>query len=155
MRAHRCTVGVGETKQSRWAEALSSLRRETTLRGAHTFNGDLMRCSQCGSDNQTGKRFCGDCGAPLTNFVQNVACRISPPNASAAIAGPRSGLLALKLSLQLSLEHSEHCDLSGDHGLRYRRRRAQDGHGIVRRYQRIYRADGDLDPEEARAIFDP
>ncbi|MBV8773668.1 MAG: AAA family ATPase, partial [Deltaproteobacteria bacterium] len=26
-----------------------------------------MLCSKCGSDNQTGKRYCGDCGAPLTN----------------------------------------------------------------------------------------
>ena len=26
-----------------------------------------MRCSNCGSDNSTGKRFCGDCGAPLEN----------------------------------------------------------------------------------------
>jgi class 3 adenylate cyclase/tetratricopeptide (TPR) repeat protein len=27
--------------------------------------GELMRCSSCGSDNPTGKRFCGDCGAAL------------------------------------------------------------------------------------------
>jgi len=26
-----------------------------------------MRCSKCGSDNPQDKRFCGDCGAPLTN----------------------------------------------------------------------------------------
>jgi class 3 adenylate cyclase/tetratricopeptide (TPR) repeat protein len=26
-----------------------------------------MRCSKCGSDNPTGKTFCGDCGAPLVN----------------------------------------------------------------------------------------
>jgi class 3 adenylate cyclase/tetratricopeptide (TPR) repeat protein len=26
-----------------------------------------MRCSNCGSDNSTGKKFCGDCGAPLEN----------------------------------------------------------------------------------------
>src|ERR1700746_3397796 len=26
-----------------------------------------MRCSKCGSDNPAGKKFCGDCGAPLTN----------------------------------------------------------------------------------------
>jgi hypothetical protein len=29
--------------------------------------GELMRCSKCGSDNPTGKRFCGDCGVPFTN----------------------------------------------------------------------------------------
>src|SRR5215472_13404933 len=26
-----------------------------------------MRCSKCGSDNPSGKRFCGDCGTPLAN----------------------------------------------------------------------------------------
>jgi hypothetical protein len=26
-----------------------------------------MRCSKCGVDNPTGKSFCGDCGAALTN----------------------------------------------------------------------------------------
>jgi predicted amidophosphoribosyltransferase len=26
-----------------------------------------MRCSKCGSENPAGKKFCGDCGAPLTN----------------------------------------------------------------------------------------
>src|SRR5947208_3669724 len=26
-----------------------------------------MRCSKCASDNPAGKKFCGDCGAPLTN----------------------------------------------------------------------------------------
>jgi class 3 adenylate cyclase len=26
-----------------------------------------MRCSKCGSDNPAGKKFCGDCGAPLAN----------------------------------------------------------------------------------------
>jgi class 3 adenylate cyclase len=26
-----------------------------------------MRCAKCGADNPAGKRFCGDCGAPLAN----------------------------------------------------------------------------------------
>jgi adenylate cyclase len=26
-----------------------------------------MRCAKCGSDNPSGKRFCGDCGAQLAN----------------------------------------------------------------------------------------
>src|SRR5215469_9818021 len=26
-----------------------------------------MRCAKCGGDNPAGKKFCGDCGAPLTN----------------------------------------------------------------------------------------
>src|SRR5690349_1718372 len=26
-----------------------------------------MRCVKCGSDNPAGKKFCGDCGAPLVH----------------------------------------------------------------------------------------
>jgi class 3 adenylate cyclase/tetratricopeptide (TPR) repeat protein len=29
--------------------------------------GEPMRCSKCGSENLAGKKFCGDCGAPLEN----------------------------------------------------------------------------------------
>jgi hypothetical protein len=27
-----------------------------------------MRCSKCGAESPTGKKFCGDCGAPLSNL---------------------------------------------------------------------------------------
>jgi hypothetical protein len=30
-------------------------------------SGELMRCSKCGSDSPAGKKFCADCGAPLTS----------------------------------------------------------------------------------------
>src|SRR5215472_8096811 len=29
--------------------------------------GEPMRCSNCGSENPAGKKFCEDCGAPLEN----------------------------------------------------------------------------------------
>jgi Double zinc ribbon/Adenylate and Guanylate cyclase catalytic domain len=35
--------------------------------GNRRATGELMRCSNCGSDNPIGKRFCGACGAPLIN----------------------------------------------------------------------------------------
>jgi class 3 adenylate cyclase/tetratricopeptide (TPR) repeat protein len=34
-------------------------------------DGEPMRCSKCGSDNPAGKKFCGDCGAPLANLCPN------------------------------------------------------------------------------------
>src|SRR6516165_9164990 len=37
-----------------------------------------MRCSKCGSDNPAGKKFCGDCGAPLTNRCPNCGAE-NPP----------------------------------------------------------------------------
>jgi hypothetical protein len=30
-----------------------------------------MRCSNCGSENPPGKKFCGDCGAALANPCRN------------------------------------------------------------------------------------
>jgi class 3 adenylate cyclase len=30
-----------------------------------------MRCAKCGATSQTGKRFCGDCGAPLSIVVRS------------------------------------------------------------------------------------
>src|SRR6516162_426616 len=42
-----------------------------------------MRCSNCGSENQPGKRFCGDCGAALANVPE-----ISAPAATPIAASP-------------------------------------------------------------------
>jgi predicted amidophosphoribosyltransferase len=69
--------------------------------------GKPMRCSNCGSDNSTGKKFCGDCGASLENHcpkcgAQNPAgkrfcgdCGASldaaPPAATEPRYGDRSG----------------------------------------------------------------
>lgn len=37
-----------------------------------------MRCSKCGSDNPAGKKFCGDCGAPLENRCVKCGAENSP-----------------------------------------------------------------------------
>ena len=37
-----------------------------------------MRCSKCGSDNPAGKKFCGDCGASLTNLCPKCGAE-NPP----------------------------------------------------------------------------
>src|SRR5215467_3252848 len=41
--------------------------------------GELMRCSNCGSDSPAGKKFCGDCGAPLTNHCPKCGAE-NPPS---------------------------------------------------------------------------
>ena len=38
-----------------------------------------MRCSKCGCENPTGKRFCSDCGAPLTSGCPK-CCAKNPPD---------------------------------------------------------------------------
>ena len=66
-------------------------------------HGELMRCSKCESDNPSGKRFCGDCGAPLTSrcpkcgaenpgkrFCGDCGTALAADNLSAASAGSLS-----------------------------------------------------------------
>src|SRR5215472_10262811 len=62
-----------------------------------------MRCSKCGGDNAAGKRFCGDCGAPLANrcpqcgadnppgkrFCGDCGAAFTAPAAPAVAAPPR------------------------------------------------------------------
>ena len=40
-----------------------------------------MRCSKCGSDSPAGKKFCGDCGAPLANKCPKCGAE-NPPSKS-------------------------------------------------------------------------
>src|SRR5215472_3367399 len=55
-----------------------------------------MCCSSCGSDNPAGKKFCGDCGAPLMNCCQNCGAE-NPPSKRfcgdcGSVLGPRSAI---------------------------------------------------------------
>jgi ribosomal protein L40E len=36
-----------------------------------------MRCSKCGAENPSSKKFCGDCGTPLANLCPK--CRADNP----------------------------------------------------------------------------
>src|SRR5215471_3743497 len=36
-----------------------------------------MRCSNCGAENASSKKYCGDCGAPLANLCPK--CRADNP----------------------------------------------------------------------------
>src|SRR5262249_40113185 len=95
------------------------------------FRGVRMRCSNCGSENPSGKRFCGDCGTALGDDVGFQASALSSGAQGIAIApeqldpppvpqGERKTITVLFADLKGSTE-------------------------LMR----------DLDPEEARAIVDP
>jgi class 3 adenylate cyclase len=90
-----------------------------------------MRCSKCGSENFTGKRFCGDCGTTLTAAS---ATTESPTSSS----GPHSAIIGVRTDASITAEGERKtvtalfADLKGSTELMR-----------------------DLDPEEARAIIDP
>jgi class 3 adenylate cyclase len=116
--------------------------------------GELMRCSSCESDNPAGKKFCGDCGAPLTNRCPKCGAE-NPPGkgfcgdcgtalaASVTAQSPGSSLGARDITIATEVTDSVpegerktvtalFADIKGSTELM-----------------------ADLDPEQARAIIDP
>jgi class 3 adenylate cyclase/predicted ATPase len=116
-----------------------------------------MRCSNCGSENPAGKRFCGDCGVPLANPCPK--CGAENPSGK-RFCGDCGVVLAVGSSAVPSLDSawsapavhstSDHPDTMS----------AADGE---RKTVTALFADikgstelmEELDPEEARAIIDP
>jgi len=112
-----------------------------------------MRCSKCESDNPSGKRFCGDCGAPLTSrcpkcgadnpgkrFCGDCGTALAAGNLSAASAGSLSAPdRAIVVEQTAPLVTGERKTVTALFA---------DIKGSMELMQ-------DLDPEEARTIVDP
>ena len=47
-----------------------------------------MTCSSCGTENEAGRKFCKECGAPLASRARAAAPR-TPPTPSSAASAPR------------------------------------------------------------------
>ena len=113
-----------------------------------------MRCSKCGSDSPTGKKFCGDCGAPLANncpecgaenlqskrFCGDCGTALVPRNATQSAASslntPNIAITAERTPAATDGERKTVTALFAD----------------IRGSTELME---DLDPEEARAIIDP
>src|SRR5216683_3715320 len=59
------------------------------------LQNDSMRCAKCGAENPKGKRFCGDCGTPLTNRCAQCGADSTPEKkfcgeCGAALEGTRA-----------------------------------------------------------------
>jgi class 3 adenylate cyclase len=92
-----------------------------------------MQCAKCGSDNPEGKKFCGDCGAPLAGEVR-AAAGGEPP---AAIAG--ASVRVTDESAMVGLPEGE-------------RKTVTALFADIKGSTEIME---ELDPEQARAIIDP
>jgi hypothetical protein len=89
------------------------------------------RCPKCGAENPPGKRFCGDCGTALTapnTTTQSPASSLSTADISVLSEAATSGALEGERKTVTAL----FADITGSTDLMQ-----------------------DLDPEEARAIVDP
>jgi class 3 adenylate cyclase len=112
-----------------------------------------MRCSKCGAENASSKKFCGDCGAPLANLCPK--CRAGNP-AGKRFCGECGTALASSATVASA-------NKSGDSPIRVVDALAAEILEGERKTVTALFADikgstelvRDLDPEEARAIVDP
>jgi len=112
-----------------------------------------MRCSKCGSDNPTGKKFCGDCGSPLTNRCANCGAENSPGKrfcgdcgtaltaSSGTAKAPASSLDTVDIAFS-----AETAPVDGE------RKTVTALFADIKGSMDLME---DLDPEEARSIVDP
>ncbi|MBV8452565.1 MAG: zinc ribbon domain-containing protein, partial [Deltaproteobacteria bacterium] len=115
-----------------------------------------MRCSSCGSDNPKGKRFCGDCGAPLANHCPKCGAQ-NPPGkrfcgdcgaalrpGSASTQPPASG--SSTPNIKIAAQQAESTVAEGE------RKTVTALFADIKGSTELM---ADLDPEEARRIVDP
>src|SRR5271169_908120 len=110
-----------------------------------------MRCSNCKTENPPGKKFCGDCGAPLANLCSKCGADNPAGKRFCGECGTALGLAAAPASK------------SNDSPIRVAETPASENLEGERKTVTALFADikgsteleQDLDPEEARAIVDP
>src|SRR5215469_10502330 len=114
-----------------------------------------MRCSSCGSGNPTGKRFCGDCGAPLKSHCPQCGTE-NPPGkrfcgdcGTALAAGNSTAQLPVPFSITPEITASaEAASAIGDG----ERKTVTALFADIKGSMELMEA---LEPEEARMIIDP
>jgi Double zinc ribbon/Adenylate and Guanylate cyclase catalytic domain len=115
-----------------------------------------MRCSKCGGDNAAGKKFCGDCGAPLTNSCPQ--CGVDNPPGKRFCGDCGTALAAWKATI----DSSPLSPISPGIAISIEQTVSDVANGERKTVTALF-ADikgsmelmEDLDPEEARAIVDP
>jgi predicted ATPase/class 3 adenylate cyclase len=115
-----------------------------------------MRCSKCGSESPAGKKFCGDCGASLTNRCPKCDaenppgkrfcgdCGTTLAGSSASVQSPTSSLG--KADIVITAEPTDSAIANGE------RKRITALFADIKGSTELMR---ELDPEEARGVIDP
>src|SRR5215472_11025050 len=114
-----------------------------------------MRCSKCGSDSPAGKKFCGDCGAPLTNSCPKCGAENPPSKRFCGDCGTA-------LMGNTSAPSQESSSITPDSAISAEQASSAVPNGERKTVTALF-ADikgsmelmEDLDPEEARAVVDP
>src|SRR5215469_4247272 len=118
-----------------------------------------MRCSKCGAESFSGKRFCAECGSPLpircpkcgaeTSANAKFCADCGTALAAIALPGPDSSAIASSTAKEIRIT-PEHADalpaLDGE------RKTVTALFADIKGSTELIR---ELDPEEARAVIDP
>ena len=111
-----------------------------------------MRCSNCKTENPPGKKFCGDCGAPLANLCPK--CGADNP-AGKRFCGECGTALGLAAAAPASIPNDSPirvADAPAPENLEGERKTVTALFADIKGSTEL---EQDLDPEEARAIVDP
>jgi hypothetical protein len=122
------------------------------------FRGKPIRCTKCGTESTTSRRFCAACGSPLSSRCPKCGAENAPSSAfcedcgtalgSAAPAATRSSQAASTVSeIRVTQEQTDaSTTIDGE------RKTVTALFADIKGSTELMR---DLDPEEARAIVDP
>ncbi len=114
-----------------------------------------MRCSKCGTESKTGKKFCAVCGSPISNRCPKCGAENAPssafcedcgtalaPNTAPSTSPPRGSAS----DVRVAAESSSPENLEGER---------KTVTALFADIKGSTELEQDLDPEEARAIVDP
>ena len=109
-----------------------------------------MLCSKCGIENPVGKKFCGDCGAPLANLCRKCGAENPPGKSFCGECGTALG--TSPATRQPALAPTRETDTPFGENLEGERKTVTALFADIKGSTELME---DLDPEEARAIVDP
>jgi Double zinc ribbon/Adenylate and Guanylate cyclase catalytic domain len=109
-----------------------------------------MRCSKCGAENPVGKRFCGDCGAPLANFCPK--CRADNP-AGRRFCGECGNALGVREIASGAKPNDSAIRVTDAVGPEHVDGERKTVTALFADIKGSTELEQDLDPEEARAII--
>src|SRR5712692_8341028 len=117
-----------------------------------------MRCSKCGTESKTGKKFCAACGSPMSSrcpkcgaenapssvFCEDCGNALAPNAPTAAISPSKTG--SSGAAIRLAAEPADTSAIEGERKMVT---------ALFADIKGSTELEQDLDPEEARAIVDP
>ena len=115
-----------------------------------------MRCSNCGSENPSGKKFCGDCGRPLANLCPKCGAYNPPAKQFCGDCGAMlaTGNSAAQSAASAPSSPSVHMafEQAGTTAIEGERKTVTALFADLKGSTEMMET---LDPEEARAVIDP